>query len=401
MKKIKSKLFSIYLKFWPFLLKLSLFLFKPNLKSSKIYIFFAGQYYNGNLKSLYEEFKKMEKFAKRDFEIAWVAGNRKNILKFQKEGVKTLWFYNPILLPLFCKAHIWINDRGPGDIPVPKIKKSFWIQVWHGIPFKGFAGSINTKNFFNTCDFHPVSSTWLKDYYVKKIGVKSEKVFVTGYPRIDRLLGNYYDKNKIIKNIGFKSGEKIILYAPTWEHESNCKKPLFPFGDELKFIKELISFLEKNKLQMIIRLHPNYSSFDGRILDLIKNTDRIILNSVKEEWDTEKFLYISDVLITDWSSIANDYIVLNRPIIFIDIPIKLFRHGFALLPKDRAGYIVKNEKEFFDSILESISNPGKHREKREKLIKRIHFKLDTENSKRVIKAMEYIYEIKFLKKYAR
>jgi len=381
----------IHLKLFNIILTILISVIKPNKNCKKFLILFGGEYYNGNLKSLYEEFRKLRNFNNKPFEIYWIVKHRKEIKKFQKEGVKTLWFYGIGNIPKFLKANIWINDRGKGDIPIPKLKNSFWVQAWHGIPFKGFAGCEKTRESFNEFDLHPVSSQWLKDYYVQKIGVKEDKVVVTGYPRIDRLLKPYYNRNQIIKEIGLNQNQPILLYAPTWEHESGKVKPLFPFQGEIKFLNKLILFLERNNLQMVIRLHPNYRYRNEEVIDLIKKTDRIIQNSVRENWDTGKFLYISDILITDWSSIANDFIVLNRPIIFLDVPFELFKYGYALRPEERAGKIVKDEEEFFKSILQSLSNPKEYENKRNKIIKKIHFQIDVENSKRTIKTIEKFY----------
>jgi len=316
----------------------------------------------------------------------WVVKNKKNIRRFQQEEVRTLWFYSLVSIPKFLKANIWVNDRGKGDIPVRKSKNSYWIQLWHGIPFKGFAGNKEIKKAFNEFDLHPVSSEWLKSYYINGIGVK-KNVVVTGYPRIDRLLKPYYYKDRIIKEMGLNSNQPIVLYAPTWSHDSKVEKDLFPWGNE-RALKMLIAFMEENKLQMIIRLHPNWNCWTPEMVEVIKNSKHIIVNSVKTDWDSEKYIYISDILVTDYSSIANDFIVLNRPMIFLETHIKIFEYGFALKPEERAGIVVKSEDEFFKAILESHKNPKKYEEKRKRIEKKIHFKMDGKASKRVVKAME-------------
>lgn len=357
--------------------------------SYHIVIMFAGEYYNGNLKALYENLKKERKIKGKSFSLLWVYKDLRDRKKLKNYGVRPLWFYGLWNIKKFFKTHIWFNDRGSGDIPIPKLSESLWVQVWHGIPFKGFKGDKNLLADFEKFDLHPVSSEWLKNYYIHAIGVNPKKVIVTGYPREDLLLTDFYKKEKIIKELKIPKGLPIILYAPTWSHESGRIKPLFPFKNNIKILERLENFLSKNKLFMIIRLHPNWmkrslKKENKEIIKKLKKIKNILLTSVIEDWDTEKYLSIADMLITDWSSIANDYIVLDKPMIFIDIPYKIFKFGFALQPHERPGEIVRTEEEFFEAILQNLKHPKKFSKKREKIRRKVHYKMDGKASTRVL-----------------
>lgn len=72
--------------------------------------------------------------------------------------------------------------------------------------------------------------------------------------------------------------------------------------------------------------------------------------------ETERILFVSDVLVTDWSSTPNDFIPLHRPIIFLDV--KLPVKGFVFKPEERAGYVVRNRKEFFQKLQEALVHPN-------------------------------------------
>ncbi len=80
----------------------------------------------------------------------------------------------------------------------------------------------------------------------------------------------------------------------------------------------------------------------------------------------DEFLYIADVLITDWSSIAIDFLPLSRPAIFLDVPAP-FAKGFTLGPEHRYGLVVKSIEELKSSIEEGVLNPeeflNRHKEK--------------------------------------
>jgi len=153
---------------------------------------------------------------------------------------------------------------------------SFWVQVWHSIPFKGFAGNELTKKVFNIFDLHPVSSQWLADYYINGIGVHSRKVTITGYARSDDLINKIFDTSIILKEKNLSLHKKTILYAPTWGHESNKPKPLFPWGANEIFLKEFSQFLNRNNLQCIIRTHPNWKEMTQELMRIINKSKNII-----------------------------------------------------------------------------------------------------------------------------
>jgi len=359
-------------------------LIKPKTNSPIIYIGFGGAYFTGNLKSIHTELSKRKNILGKSIKIFWVIPNKENLNDFKKDNIPVYLAYDIKNLPLFLKTQIWFSDHGEGDIPVRKHPLSYWIQVWHGIPFKGFAGNRLTKKSFNKYDLHPVSSQWLANYYINEIGVEQNKVAVTGYPRSDDLINNIYNKKQIIQEAGFREDKKIILYAPTWAQDSNKSKSLFPWGEDNQYIKEFTQFIENNNLQCIIRTHPNWDGLTPQLKSIISQSKNLIINSLKKEPDTNKFLSVSDICITDYSSIINDFLVLDRPMIFLEPNMELFKHGFALKPEERAGIIAKNESEMYNAILRSIKEPEEYSAKRHELIKKIHYKLDGHASDRVI-----------------
>lgn len=360
---------------------------RPDPSDDKILVMFAGHAYNGNLKSLYEELRSRQTFGGKPVEIYWVVKKKKDVKKFRAEKVAALWYYNLSGIPKFLKAAAWLNDRGKGSIPVTKQPGSLWVDVGHAIPFKNSAGDREHKKGLAEFDLHPVSSPWFKEYYASGIGLASDKVVVTGYPRIDRLLKpGYYNRERIITEIGFKPDQPIILYAPTWEQENKGGEPLFPFGDDGKFLEELDGFLEKNRMQMIIRLHPKWKGWTPQPSPLRQSCLRF--HSAKTDWDAEKYLSVTDVLITDWSSIANDFLVLDRPIVFLDNPPKFFYYGYLIPPEERPGAIVKTKEGLFGALVKAASDPKEYSEKRRALREKVHFGLDGQASARTIAVME-------------
>src|SRR5690606_23511656 len=65
--------------------------------------------------------------------------------------------------------------------------------------------------------------------------------------------------------------------------------------------------------------------------------------------DAESILLVSDLLICDWSSIAFDYLLLDRPTLFLDVPAP-FRKGFSLGPEYRFGPVVGSLDELVEQV---------------------------------------------------
>jgi len=101
--------------------------------------------------------------------------------------------------------------------------------------------------------------------------------------------------------------------------------------------------------------------------------------------DTQSLLLVTDVLITDWSSIANDFILTGMPMIFLDIP-SPFEEGYTLGPEDRVGYIVKSQKEFFGALEECVNDPARYDERfnliRETVLEKMYDSIDGNASER-------------------
>ena len=104
--------------------------------------------------------------------------------------------------------------------------------------------------------------------------------------------------------------------------------------------------------------------------------------------DPNEFLWITDILISDLSGIITEFMVLDRPIIYIEPHENPSPWTNSDMPKNfRAGYIVKCIEKLFASIDDSISNPKKFSKNRKEIIKKIFFNLDGKSSHRACEAV--------------
>ena len=355
---------------------------RPKRSREKI-IGFASSHFTGNIKYLYLEMTKYP-----NVKLFFVSGEKDEIKRVREYGFDARYYLDLRSIPLFLKTHAWVTSHGPNYIPfiglarriVPFLKwkhGSKWIDVWHGIAF------VHTErgNMLRDYDLAFETSEFFVNYYSGGDPTIAAKIKITGYPRNDPLLDGRWSKEEIIRKLGLPDG-KNILYAPTWGHK--YKKKLFPWESTEQFLDKIEKFCAKNKCNFLIRMHPNWykqNSEDQKTLE--KKTKKLphIFHFPPDKYtDAQELLFISDVLITDWSSIANDFILLNRPIIFIETKFPVEK--YVLSPEDRVGYIVKNTKEFLSKLNESIKHPNLFEDKRRKVLKKIYIYLDGNSAKR-------------------
>ncbi|MDO5850382.1 MAG: CDP-glycerol glycerophosphotransferase family protein [Methanobacteriaceae archaeon] len=189
-----------------------------------------------------------------------------------------------------------------------------------------------------------VSSSNIADIYAHAFGMDVSKTLPFGCPKLDyysKEVMSLENKNKIRDKYKSKYPEigdkKIVLYAPTFRETSKYNN-VFDYFDFKSFTREL-----GDEYILFIRLHPKMSlfsdtDFDGILADACSDENIINVADIKDE---EELLLVSDVLITDYSSMMAEYALLHRPTVF-----------FAY---DLDNYI-KNERDFYIDFIEDV--PG-------------------------------------------
>lgn len=225
----------------------------------------------------------------------FITSKNKNDRKIILEAA--VWVLSTLETPLsgfFLNRHRFVYHLGHGT----PIKNIGLMEKNVSIPKKifYFLNKTNISVFLST-------SAFFVEYMSKAFGVKKERIVVAPQPRIDDFISR---RDSVLKNKA--DGYKYILYAPTWRHYSDTK--LFPFSDF-----DLTSFsaqLKKNKIIVLLRLHPRFENESRPFL-----CENIISFDSKMCADVSDSLWEIDGLITDYSSIYCDYLLLNKPVAFI------------------------------------------------------------------------------------
>ncbi|HIP27270.1 MAG TPA: hypothetical protein EYG80_06410 [Flavobacteriaceae bacterium] len=315
------------------LLKESLLYYK-NLaiqRDDKIWVFggMHCNHYTGNSKYLFEYTSRNS-----DIQAIWISNSRKIVDEVQEKGFNAYLSSSTKGIYYLIHAGVAIvTHRGAysdiGDLPFFRFsKQTKIIQLWHGIGLKkmGFDDTIYSykvnehsynykikkvlKNYlFPFLDFvHSPSliitlSPATQKIFQNAFRVKNDIVKITGYPRNDIFINNM--QNKIKK----RSSEKII-YMPTFRGNKN---DIFnAFLDDKIEIMMINSFLESNDIILEIKLHP-FNKISSKTMSYIQSCTNIQFLETENIYED---LHKYSMLLTDYSSIYFDYILLDKPIIF-------------------------------------------------------------------------------------
>ncbi|MBN2160684.1 MAG: CDP-glycerol glycerophosphotransferase family protein [Spirochaetes bacterium] len=278
-------------------------------------------------------------------------------------------------------------------------QKQLLVDLWHGIPLKSL-GFMENKNIYSesrlNADYFITTSKFASVLFSACLHVPFAVQRILGSPRNDHFFpGNV--QCELLNH--FSKYKKILLYMPTYRQgfqdriEGEIAQALFVFKDfsEEKFI----NFLEENNYLFVLKLHPFeekymekiYSKYDKSILFL--STEKLQQNEV----DLYQLLPYTDMLITDYSSVYFDYLLLDKPMVFINSDIETYRklRGIILEPYDfwTPGYKVQTQREMIDAINKSFVNDD-FRLAREQMRDVFHYHKDGKSAERVIEFIEEI-----------
>ncbi|MEQ2465175.1 MULTISPECIES: CDP-glycerol glycerophosphotransferase family protein, partial [Bacillaceae] len=214
---------------------------------------------------------------------------------------------------------IILDDFYPMIYPLTIRKNAELIQLWHAVgAFKTFGfsrlgrpggpspKSKNHRNYTKAI----VSSQNVAKHYAEGFGIDLEKVIPTGIPRTDVFFDKDYQdevRNNLYEEYPFLKGKKVITFAPTFRGNGQMSAH-YPM--EVLNLEKLYNEL-KDEYVFLFKIHPfvkNEFSIPYQFSDFFYD-----FSSYREIND---LLFITDILITDYSSVCFEYALLNKPMIF-------------------------------------------------------------------------------------
>lgn len=241
-------------------------------------------------------------------------------------------------------------------------KTKFILNLWHGIPLKRLNRQVKhyqqKRSFvqYQKMSALVVSSEFEQLLMSACFYMSLDDIWVTGTPRNDELTSPL--TNEFLSNYSYK---KVMLYAPTWREYGNITS-FFPFEDYNE--TQLLTFLEQNDLYLFLRGHRlEMNLLKEKYNTLLEKSERIIVADQEKYPNTSDLLKISSVLITDYSSIYLDFLLLNKPIIFIPYDLEEYSNyrGFLFdYHNHTPGKKVFTQKNFLNELQEAVEKPTKN-----------------------------------------
>ncbi len=317
----------------------------------------VGRSYSSNPKYVYEEMVRQG--LDNEFICVWsmeditvkIPGNR---IKVKRARLKYLYY--------LAIAKVWVCDTRQPEFLV-KRPETTYIQLWHGTPLKKLAMDMDVLKMSEGMElseykriFKQNTLTW--DYLISQSDYTTEKfrssfdfgnkILSTGFPRNDIL----FKKNNNISNHAIKKAynlpldKKIVLYAPTWRDDEFYENGVYKFTSPIDFdlLKKELSdtHIVLVKLHYLVKDSIDWSNYEG----FIYKCDHLC--------DIQELYLISDVLVTDYSSVMFDYAILKRPMIIYSYDFETYRdnlRGFYFnIFEEFPGPIVENTVDLIDSI---------------------------------------------------
>jgi len=327
----------------------------------KILFYIEQEYYWSSLEPVYNEFSKDENY---DLYIK-IGKNQKRILKiflksqaksiekrFKDSGYKvteTTGNYDAV----FCGSQVKKPER---------FSNALLCNLDHGPGIKTlrYRHLLKQKNTKYICF---VEGKYRAEKF-KKYGLDTiHDIYITGLPKLDKFFNGYYNKEELMDIFSFPDNKKIVLYAPSYKPTS-----IFMIGEQVVSLTD--------KYRVVVKLHPY--SWKGKYAPhsqhrffermQIKYPDLHLIGP--EEHDILPYIFIADTMISDGSSVINEFLALERCGIIVNLPDEnnTYRNGAPRLENKisewlKDSFIHYNPGDDLRESIEQSLHPSKEREK--------------------------------------
>lgn len=264
-----------------------------------------------------------------------------------------------------------------------KRAEQVYVNTWHGTPMKamgfdltdGVQASANIVRNMLSADYllseNPILSSMYLDSYRLR-GIYAGTILEEGYPRTD--LSHATSRADVMARL-VKLGvhvdptKSIILYAPTWKPANRSNLSYEPECDPeglLAIKRSLEAMIDSSKYQVLIKPHQF-------VYTHIKNMPVYAGQFVPTDIDANELMSAVDILVSDFSSIVFDYLVLDRPILLYVPDLDEYEHdrGITYPIEDMPGPYTKDLAEIAGYINELDCGTDRFAQKRASAIQKI------------------------------
>lgn len=242
------------------------------------------------------------------------------------------------------------------------------IQLFHGISFRNRAVRSDNMN----CDYYMLVGPYMENKF-READLLTEddpRGLRLGFAKTDRLVNGELDRQDLLRQYGFDGSRPVILYAPTGDKANSL---------ETMGVEVITRLRDSNRFDLLIKPHdhPKNKTTDW-FAELAKLEDDH--TKVVRSFDVVPLLFLADLLISDASSVSSEYSLMDRPMVFLDVPkliARIMERKGSMLDMDtwgrQGGVIVKKPEKIVDVVAGSLADPTQHADVRQRMAKDLFY----------------------------
>lgn len=300
-----------------------------------------------------------------------------NIFNLEKENpqIKAYYIEERKLITMMMKMDADVVAMTMPDIENYHIKRSYirkdieYVYIQHGMDSVNLAMRTGSMDHYDTVF---VTGKHQKQEALKQneiYNLKDRKIFEWGYCLLDDMILEYKKNKKENKT-------KTILIAPSWQDDNIVDLCL----------DELLENLKNSNYDIIVRPHPQQVRHEAERFNQMKKYYENTNITIQTDFSSNDTVFNSDILITDWSSIAQEFaFATKKPVIFIDTPMKIMNpeykklgiEPFNIWAREEMGKLIKlDDLNRINSVIDDmVKNKKKYQKKIENLVKEYVYNL--------------------------
>ena len=357
------------------------------LREAVFYNSFGGKQFSDSPRAVYEE------LVRRGVEVEhlWSVDDQQVTLP---AGVVPVEWHSREWYEALARSRYVVTNVGIGDWFVRREGQTV-VQTWHGTPLKKIGADLLGTPKANRAYIASLphrSRQW--DFLVSPNSFTTPimrgafrcetEILESGYPRNDVFHAPDREERaeRTRKLLGIPDGKKVVLYAPTWRDDQRYGGTRFKL--DLRIDLEAAQRELADDHVLLFRKHP-------KVLDSIPGAGQGFVWDVSKYPDIADLYLITDVLITDYSSVFFDFAHSGRPMLFFTYDLEHYRdtlRGFYFDLTARApGPLIKTSEELVGAIRGIGPVTEEYKEQYEAFVRDFCHPSDGQATRRVVDRM--------------
>ncbi len=234
------------------------------------------------------------------------------------------------------------------------------VQIYHGVSFKNLAVRDKALRFDVLC----LPGRYHAEQYRERglIRAGASRCLLTGFPKSDQIVAGGFDRRALLVRHGMDPSLPVVLFAPTGDKDN----ALDTMGERI-----VTALRDDGRWNLFVKPHDHPKraiDWKERLRPLENNRFRVV-----RSWDVVPYLKVADLLVTDASSVAVEYTLLDRPIVFVDVPTLFARVDERSEAMDlttygrKIGVIVQDPAALPAAVADALAHPSRESPLRRKM----------------------------------